>query len=822
MGLPGYNLLSVPFKPTIRKESATEQVPLDLQVHRGTVRGRAPSGVVRQLSGASSQPLPPYQTSSPCRSVSPETAVVAARRCSPVNPRHLPLRASTSIRTVRVHTLCASDVRTLRHPCSPSSSTPASPAEEISKLLPQTSLPTLAPQVSEALDAIKNFATVLEQPDVTRTVERPEERAETLTTVRERSQVVTQRRQPPLSSLWEDNAVLTKIIVRGLYEKVAQKAQEASAPKLFHVWNDDGRVHTGRVPLGREELSEQDAFVLHVGDTIFVYAGMYCSAAERRSAAWFAHQREVGHPEARTQEVDARFWNLLGAGSMSRTKRSRVTTEQSHSIELVELHHDARSQSQEQWPSLLHVWEDNKQGPKVHAVCVPIAQGSLSDADAFLLDLGDTLYVYAGPSCSTTQKGAAGWLAFKRQADRGSAKVVHEVDETFWNMLGTDTSASSRKDRERSCPTESHAWSPTGLVFSPSSSQRSRLRTFTDSHEVSEFRRYANHRATSILSELHERHGKAAKRGSQSSDESTQPGSSKTNSLRTSILSAGTSDMRACSNADPGSATDEDKAHSRRAGHLHHAAMTCSSEQLAASIHPLLMQLRARSALGDGDAANRGEDVSGEDTGNDRQLGQSSKAAQTDPENGQDLATLAPRAKRDAKTAEVPEKHTLEVSERASRRSFSRVQKEAATAAVRSGAAHRSSVAPRFSVGKRPSQTPERSEGHRAGPRASEVDSRARQPSQRARRGSVEKEEQSQTDLPLSDQSEQDVDRSLDQTESRHSRVPTAKGPRKFGSMKVRPPRLPSPPREPVLAKSRIREEANADVKPRRLGFRSS
>lgn len=127
---------------------------------------------------------------------------------------------------------------------------------------------------------------------------------------------------------------------------------EATEPVLLHVWNEDHQkdgtqVHVARVPVRREELSEQDAFVLDAGEKIYVFAGSYCSAAERISAGWLANRREVAQGGVRakaTHEIDSQFWQLLGgSGPISREQRQHNSPEESFSRELVLRHHAQRA-----------------------------------------------------------------------------------------------------------------------------------------------------------------------------------------------------------------------------------------------------------------------------------------------------------------------------------------------------------------------------------------------------------------------------------------------------------------------------------------------
>lgn len=68
---------------------------------------------------------------------------------------------------------------------------------------------------------------------------------------------------------------------------------------------------------------------------------------------------------------------------------------------------------------------------------VPLARASLNQSDAFVLDGGVKIWVWAGSSSSPFEQHKAGEIADSIEADRdGAARVLHTVDAEFWALLG--------------------------------------------------------------------------------------------------------------------------------------------------------------------------------------------------------------------------------------------------------------------------------------------------------------------------------------------------------------------------------------------------
>lgn len=226
-------------------------------------------------------------------------------------------------------------------------------------------------------------------------------------------------------------------------------------PQLLHIWSEDhhvygARVHASEVPLAREELTDQDVFVLDTGTKVYVYAGASCRVAERFSADWLADHLNSVCRRIRVDKIDEEFWDHLGGvGSVRTARRPRTNslnqmlprtlekfnrTSSNCSDESVHSLRRSSGDSIEQFPrrsmritpgcensmdiQLMRLWaegDEEQAGQKVSA------------RDAFVLDVKDTVYVFVGPKCSATQRHSLGWLALKRQ------EAVN--DEFHWTFL---------------------------------------------------------------------------------------------------------------------------------------------------------------------------------------------------------------------------------------------------------------------------------------------------------------------------------------------------------------------------------------------------
>ena len=81
-------------------------------------------------------------------------------------------------------------------------------------------------------------------------------------------------------------------------------------------------------------------------------------------------------------------------------------------------------------------------------------RASLNHGDAFILDAGATVYVWAGESASPFEKLAANLAAENLEASRnGAAKATNNIDDFFWEKLGGEGPITSKDDAGEVMPT---------------------------------------------------------------------------------------------------------------------------------------------------------------------------------------------------------------------------------------------------------------------------------------------------------------------------------------------------------------------------------
>lgn len=100
---------------------------------------------------------------------------------------------------------------------------------------------------------------------------------------------------------------------------------------------------------------------------------------------------------------------------------------------------------------LLHV---KKVGKTTSIIEVPCSRKSLNAGDAFVLDAGATIYVWAGDEASPFEKLAANLAAENLESSRnGAAKATGEIDEHFWAKLGGEGPIMSKDEAGDVLPT---------------------------------------------------------------------------------------------------------------------------------------------------------------------------------------------------------------------------------------------------------------------------------------------------------------------------------------------------------------------------------
>jgi len=94
-----------------------------------------------------------------------------------------------------------------------------------------------------------------------------------------------------------------------------------------------------------------------------------------------------------------------------------------------------------------------KLGKTTHIIEVAPTRRSLNAGDAFILDIGTTIYCWYGESCSPFEKLAANLAAESLESDRhGAAKATVEIDAAFWEKLGGEGPITSKDDAGEALP----------------------------------------------------------------------------------------------------------------------------------------------------------------------------------------------------------------------------------------------------------------------------------------------------------------------------------------------------------------------------------
>merc|ERR1719162_2671222 len=87
--------------------------------------------------------------------------------------------------------------------------------------------------------------------------------------------------------------------------------------KLYKVSRVDQQTDVTEVPMARDSLDEQHAFVLDAGPTIYIWCGEHCSPFARNAANTFAENKEEewigGGACTATHDIDDLFWDMLKA-----------------------------------------------------------------------------------------------------------------------------------------------------------------------------------------------------------------------------------------------------------------------------------------------------------------------------------------------------------------------------------------------------------------------------------------------------------------------------------------------------------------------------
>jgi len=126
--------------------------------------------------------------------------------------------------------------------------------------------------------------------------------------------------------------------------------------------------------------------------------------------------REVQHHESKD------FKELFPKLAYKKGGKASGFRKASDAIELYEHH-------------LWHVRKTKAEGMRVEEVA--LHNSSLNQGDAFILDVGEKIYVWEGTSASPFEKHQANLTAEKMESERdGKAKTTHDIDDFFWHVLG--------------------------------------------------------------------------------------------------------------------------------------------------------------------------------------------------------------------------------------------------------------------------------------------------------------------------------------------------------------------------------------------------
>uniref|UniRef100_A0A7S1ACU6 PH domain-containing protein n=1 Tax=Noctiluca scintillans TaxID=2966 RepID=A0A7S1ACU6_NOCSC len=205
-----------------------------------------------------------------------------------------------------------------------------------------------------------------------------------------------------------------------------------SEAKLLHVWREGSHTHVDELEAHHDSLTQKDAFVLDVGDALYVWCGDEVDPMEGHAAKFLAQlrQKERAGDATILHEMDDRFWSCLGGrGPIREGIRARAATAGSDAFSVAALPLDVPRGSA---PVLLHVWRLDSE---THVTEMPVERRSLTHADCFVLDAVHVIYVWCGSRCEVLERHAATFLANMRATQR-DAQVMSEVDALFWSLLG--------------------------------------------------------------------------------------------------------------------------------------------------------------------------------------------------------------------------------------------------------------------------------------------------------------------------------------------------------------------------------------------------
>jgi len=100
------------------------------------------------------------------------------------------------------------------------------------------------------------------------------------------------------------------------------------------------------------------------------------------------------------------------------------------------------------------LFQVKKVGKQCKSVEVKCARESLNQGDAFVLDMGEKIYIWKGESCSPFETNLANQFAEGLESERGGkSQATHDIDGDFWAALGGEGDITSAEDAASVLPT---------------------------------------------------------------------------------------------------------------------------------------------------------------------------------------------------------------------------------------------------------------------------------------------------------------------------------------------------------------------------------
>jgi len=119
------------------------------------------------------------------------------------------------------------------------------------------------------------------------------------------------------------------------------------------------------------------------------------------------------------------------------------------------------------------LYQVSRVGQNTEVKEVPMAQDSLDEGHAFVLDAGRTIYIWFGEHCSPFARNAANALAENKEEQwigGGVCTATHDIDDLFWDMLKAPKVTLEAQDPATASSSSSSSASASSASSSSSSS----------------------------------------------------------------------------------------------------------------------------------------------------------------------------------------------------------------------------------------------------------------------------------------------------------------------------------------------------------------